>query len=63
MPAWLVNILLLVLERYLPKLINGATKKWERSKEVAEVKNDLKKATKLKDRMHRADNILNGLKR
>ena len=63
MPAWIVNILLLLLERYLPKLVQGAANKWDQQRKNAEVKNDLKKATKIKDRQHRADNILNALKR
>lgn len=63
MPTWLVNLGLILLERYLPKIIEGFKKKLAAQKENAEVKRDLKKAVKIKNRQHRADNILNALKR
>ena len=63
MPVWLVNLLLVLLEKFGERILQGASNKWDRMHKEAEDKNDIKKAVKIKDRKHRADNIINILKR
>ena len=63
MPVWLVNLLLVLLEKFGERILQGASNKWDRMQKEAEDKDDIKKAVKIKNRKHRSDNILNILKR
>ena len=63
MPAWLVNLLLILLEKFGERILQNVSNKWDRMHKEAEDKDDIKKAVKIKNRKHRADNLINILKR
>ena len=63
MPVWVVNLLLVLLEKFGERILQSASNKWARMQQEAEDRDDIKKAVKIKDRKHRADNIINILKR
>lgn len=59
----IVKLVESLIQKGIPFLVEWSSKKLAIASENTDVKKNLKKAVKIKDRQHRADNILNTIKR